>query len=87
MEDLDGVRVGVVVQDVAQEVDVSLDGLRREEVMRLEGDLALELSGEGRLEGGLQRGEVLNNEFQGGEFLGDGDGAVAYGAAHLERGC
>ena len=61
------------MEDMAQEVDVGLGGLWREEVMWLEGDLVLDLGGESCLEGGLQRGEVLDNKLQGGEFLGDGD--------------
>lgn len=75
------------MEDMAQEVDVGLGGLWREEVVRLEGDLIFDFGGKGCLEGRLQSGEVLNNKLQVGEFLGDGDGAVAYGAANLESVC
>lgn len=71
------------MQDEAEEVDVCLEGLRREEVMRLEGNSVLEFGREALLEGRLESGEVLDNEFQGGESLRDGDGTVAHGTANL----
>lgn len=51
------------MEDVAQEVDIGLGGLWCEEVMRLEGDLVLDLGGKSCLEGGLQRGKVLDNKL------------------------
>lgn len=52
------------MQDEAEEVDVCLEGLRGEEVVRLEGDAGFEVSRERGFEGGLEGGEVLDDEFE-----------------------
>lgn len=84
-QDLDAVQIRPIVKDVAEEIDIgALDGLGLEEIMRRELDARLEFHGDGAEHvGRAHAGQVLDDEVELGEFLGDGEGDVALGAAEL----
>ena len=81
-------RVGPVVEDVAEQVDGRPpDGLREEEVVRHEGDAGAEVGGDGVGGGaGDHVGEVLDDEVEVRVGLGEGDADVAAGAADVDDG-
>ena len=75
---------GPVVEDPFEQVYIGLDGLRREEIMRNEGDALLQLVGDvSVVELGLAAGEILNNNLQIGEVFGERHVIVATRAAKL----
>ncbi|KAL1844072.1 hypothetical protein VTK73DRAFT_2658 [Phialemonium thermophilum] len=85
-QDARRVLVGPVVQHQLDEVDVGADdGLRLEEVVRLEGHAAPrgQVGGHKGAEGGLDGGLVLDDDLEPGERADERDGVVARGSADL----
>ena len=83
-DDDDGVLVGEFVQRGSHEVDVcALDGLRGEDVMRLEGEAGFFVSGDVVVELRFQIGFVLDDEREVWVSRGDFKGYIAYGATDL----
>ena len=71
-------RVGPVVEDEAEEVDVcALDGLSGEDVVGLEGDAGGEGGGAVGVELGLEAGEVLYDAADVRVLAGDLEGEMA----------
>ena len=79
-------RVGPVVEDVAEQVDVRRARLRPEEVVLHELDPAGHVGGHGVLGPADHVGEILHDEVQVGVALGEGDADVASGAADVDHG-
>ena len=84
-QDLDHVRVGPVVEDVAEQVHVGrFHGLREEEVVRHEFDPVGYVGGDGVLGRADHVREFLDDEVKVGVCLGEGDADVAAGAADVD---
>lgn len=79
-------RVGPVVEDVAEEVGVGADGLGREEVMLHKDDAGPQLGGDGVGGSTDHVREVLDGEGEVGVREGEGDADVAAGAADIDDG-
>ena len=80
-------RVGPVVEDVAEQVHVRAGhGLREEEVVRHEGDSGREGRGDGVGGAADHVREVLDDEGEVGVRLGEGDADVAAGTADVDDG-
>ena len=85
-QDLDDVRVGPVVEDVAEQIRVRLARLRLEEIVLRELDPAGHVGGHGVLGAADHVGEILHDEAQMVVGLGEGDADVASGAADVDDG-
>ena len=72
------------MQDQFDHVNVGLHGLWVEEVVRLEGYAVAQVRGRVGVEGGFGLGEVLHDDFQVGEVLGQDNAVVTSGTAELQ---
>lgn len=86
LQNLDAFDIGPVVQDPLQYVHVGFDGLRVEQVVGEERDAVFELREKFLLEHGCDIGEILDADFQVGEFAGEDRVVVAGGSAELKGG-
>lgn len=84
-KELGAVLVGPVVEDLADVVDISADGLGREDVAGLEVHAVLERAGHGGVGLGLVHLHVLDEQVQVREALGEGNRDAAPEATHVDH--
>lgn len=87
LKNLDRETLGPVVKDVAEQIDVRLDRLLREEVVLHEPDPLAKLGRHVRCAVRCRVGEVLNDKLQGGKRSGQGDADVPSRATNLGVRC